>query len=546
MRCLLIDDDIPTVEVLRDMMDWHKFGIAQVMTAHNIQDAKLCFEAGIPDLIICDIEMPRGSGLEMIKWVRDNQFDCAFIFFTCHESFEFASTAISYDADSYLIKPFDKPKLETVLHKSVESLKQKRLLGEYSKLGETWLKNKDLVEKSFWRDVLNAIIPPRPDMIQVEILKRELSLSMDGKYILFLVSVAKTEIEKEWEDSTFHYAMSNLSSEAMFKRPNHDRVIAYQTDNQFYHVIIMDGETDLDSMKTRGERLIRLCKQYLKCVATCYISEGMAISQLANAKTELERLDESNLIFRGTLHFRKDAFQYDTKDQYMLDIDLFTLYFVQKEKVQIVNRLKKELERLAGQNKLDPKTLHSIREDFHQVVYALLARNNIQAHRLFEGEVAERLFQKSDNSVFDFMKWAHWITEKTIETINETRQSEGVVERVKRFIHENYNRDLNREDVAANVFLTSDYLAKTFKSETGCTIKEYLNEFRIKVAKQMLIESTASISHVAMETGFDTISYFSTVFKKVTGETPNAYRTKHNGVRSVQADTNENSTSHWR
>lgn len=536
MRCLLIDDDIPTVEVLRTTIDWPKFGISQVMTAHNIHDAKGWFEAGIPDLIICDIEMPRGSGLEMIQWVRDNQYDCAFIFFTCHESFEFASTAIAYKADSYLVKPFDKPKLEAVLHQSVETLKQKRLLGEYSKLGETWLKNKDLVEKSFWRDVLNAIIPPRPDMIQVEIRKRQLSLSVEGSYILFLISVSKTEMEKEWEDSTFSYAMSNLISEVMFNCTNHDRVIAHQTESQFYHAIILDGETDPDSLKTRGERLIRLCRHYLKCVATCYISEEMAISKLANAKTELERLDESNLIFRGTLHVRKDAFQYDTKETYMLDIDLFTTYFVQKEKVQIVNRLKKELETLAGQNKLDPKTLHSIREDFHQVVYALLARNNIQAHRLFEGEVAKRLFQQSDNSIFDFMKWAHLITEKTIETIDETRQSEGVVERVKRYIHENYNRELSREEVAANVYLTPDYLAKTFKSETGCTIKEYVNEFRIKVAKQMLIESTASVGHVAMETGFDTISYFSTVFKKVTGETPNAYRAKHTGIRSPQED----------
>ncbi|PYI52242.1 response regulator transcription factor [Paenibacillus flagellatus] len=527
MRCMLIDDDIPTVEVLRDMLDWHKLGIVQVVTAHNIQDAKSGFESGVPDLIICDIEMPRGSGLEMIQWVRDNRYDCAFIFFTCHESFEFASTAISYNADSYVVKPFDQQKLEAVLLKAVETIKQKRLLGEYSRLGEAWLKNKDLVEKSFWRDVLFAIIPPRPDLIQVEIRKRELSLAADGRYVLFLVSVTKTEIETEWEDSTFQYALSNLSSEALFKRPNHDRVMAYQTDDHYYHAVILDGDADPDSLKADGERLIRLCRQYLKCVATCYISEEMAISKLANAKTELERLDESNLIFRGTLHFRKDAFRYDTNDPYMLDIDLFTTLFVQKENVQIVNRLKKELEALANQNKLDPQTLYSIRQDFHQVVYALLARNNIQAHRLFEEEVAKRLFQKSDNSVFDFMKWAHFITEKTIATIDETRQSEGVVERVKRFIHENYNRDLNRDDVAATVFLTPDYLAKTFKSETGRTIKEYLNEYRIKVAKRMLVESTASIGYIAMDTGFDSISYFSTVFKKVTGETPNAYREKH-------------------
>src|SRR5690554_2607174 len=101
MNCLLIDDDIPTIDVLRDVVDWQIFGVTTVQSAHNIHDAKLLFEYGIPDIIICDIEMPKGYGIDMIKWVRENDHDCAFIFFTCHESFEFASTAISFHADAY-------------------------------------------------------------------------------------------------------------------------------------------------------------------------------------------------------------------------------------------------------------------------------------------------------------------------------------------------------------------------------------------------------------------------------------------------------------
>lgn len=79
-----------------------------MLTAHNIQDAKQLFEHGEPDLMICDIEMPRGSGIELIKWARERQYEGGFIFLTCHESFTFASQAISYDADSYLVKPLDK------------------------------------------------------------------------------------------------------------------------------------------------------------------------------------------------------------------------------------------------------------------------------------------------------------------------------------------------------------------------------------------------------------------------------------------------------
>ncbi|GJM79790.1 hypothetical protein HMSSN139_22860 [Paenibacillus sp. HMSSN-139] len=129
--------------------------------------------------------------------------------------------------------------------------------------------------------------------------------------------------------------------------------------------------------------------------------------------------------------------------------------------------------------------------------------------------------------MFDFMKWAHLMTEKAIETLKETLQSESVVERAKRFIHENYHWDISRDDVAASVFLTPDYLSKTFKNETGMSIIEYLNAHRIEMAKRMLAERPVSIGTVAAESGFDNLSYFSTVFKKLTGVTPNAYRSSH-------------------
>ncbi|ULO08997.1 helix-turn-helix domain-containing protein [Paenibacillus sp. 19GGS1-52] len=531
MRCMLIDDDIPTVEALRGIVNWDEFGITEVQTAHNIQDAKQLFDSGEPDLIICDIEMPRGSGIDMIQWTRERQYEGGFIFLTCHESFSFASKAISYNADSYLVKPLDKQELEAALRKSIELLKKKIMMGEYSKLGLAWLKNKDLVERGFWSDVLTAAISPRMQLIQSEMQKRELALSVHTDYQLLLVSVPRSQIERVWDESIFHYALSNLISEILISRVSLGRIIAYQADNVFYNAILIESGADMKWLQDSAEHIIQMCRQYLKCTATCYFSEKAAVSGLSQIKAELEQLDESNIIFRGKVHDQNEPFHYDTSERFTLDIELFTLLFVQKEKAQIVNRLKKELELLTSLNKLDSTTLHSIREDFLQVVYSLLSRQHIQAHRLFADEVSQQLAQNAESSVFDFMKWAQALTDKTVDSIKQVLQSEGVVERAKRYIHDNYAQDLSREDVAASVYLTADYLAKIFKNETGQTVKEYLNECRIRAAKQMLIESTTSIGDIAMDTGFDTISYFSTVFKKLTGETPIAYRSKHRTVR---------------
>ncbi|THF80315.1 helix-turn-helix domain-containing protein [Cohnella fermenti] len=529
MRCLLIDDDIPTVEALLRIVNWEEHGIRELATAYNIQDAKRLFEAARPDLIICDIEMPRGTGLDMIRWVREQEYDGGFIFFTCHESFEFASAAISYSADAYLVKPLDKAKLEGTLRKAVDALRQNRLLGEYSKLGLAWIKNREWVEKNFWRDVLTEAISPREDLIGSELRKRELALDARREYRLLLAGVPRSRIGERWESSIFQYALSNLVSESLFGQVNHDRIIPYQTESSFYVVALLEAPLEEEELRERGGRLIRLCDDYLKCTLTCYISERVPIAGMSRAREELERLDAANLLFRGKVHRQNEPLAYDTTERYALDMERFGLLFVQKEKAQIVNGLKKELETLAERNMLDPATLHSIREDFLQVVYSFLLRNHIQAHVLFADEAIQRLAQQADGGVFDFMKWAQAVTGKTIDSVRDALESEGVVEKAKRFIHDHYKQELSREDVAAHVFLTGDYLAKVFKSETGCTIKEYLNECRIQSAKRELLESKASVGDIALDSGFDTLSYFSTVFKKLTGETPNAYRSRHQG-----------------
>lgn len=531
MRCLLIDDDAPTLEALCSIIRWEDYGFSQVVKAHNIAEAKSGFSTGAPDLIICDIEMPQGSGIAMIQWVREQGYDCAFIFFTCHESFEFASTALKYHADSYLIKPIDERLLKDALLRSVESLRRRSRLGEYRKHGLAWLRNKALVEKGFWNEILTSTLSTRPELVQGEIVRRDLSFSVNQTFILMLLSARTSEIDEHWTASAFHYALSNLASEVLFDLPDADRLIPYKQEQQIYYAVIIDGETDGQMLKARGERLVGMCRQYLKCELTCYISEEQKISQLAECKSELEHMDKRNLIFRGAVYFQSDRFLYEAAEPYALDTRLYTELFAQMDKVQIVNRLKQTLERLVAQNKLDAVTMHSIREDFLQVVYAFLAQNNIQAHRLFSDNAAERLLQRSDHSVFDFMKWAHLITEKAIGTFKETLQSEGVVNRVKRFIHENYQRDLTRDDLAASVFLTPDYLSKMFKNETKMSMIEYLNVYRIEMARRMLVERSVSVGAVAAATGFDNLSYFSTVFKKMTGETPGGYRAKYKSVR---------------
>ena len=109
MWALLVDDDLATVRTLRAEIDWQKFGFADAREAYNVNGAiRLIEEADEPpELVVCDIEMPMGLGLDLLRWVREKELESEFIFLTCHENFSYASKAIEYRAGSYIVKPFD-------------------------------------------------------------------------------------------------------------------------------------------------------------------------------------------------------------------------------------------------------------------------------------------------------------------------------------------------------------------------------------------------------------------------------------------------------
>lgn len=528
MKALLVDDDIPTLEVIRDSIHWEAFGIYTVAMAYNISDAKNLIEDNTPAVIICDIEMPKGSGIELLKWVREKGHDCEFIFLTCHENFEFASTAINYNAVAYVTKPFNSNKTEAAIAKAVDAVAKRNHFQEYSEYGKYWVDSKPIMEKSFWRDILFHSITPKMNHIQAELVKRHLPQDMVHDYYIVLSCISKSQIDdSQWDDDTFKYAFCNLSSEIILDELDLTHIFSYIRNETFYNVIIVNNNLEMGVIISKCRKLIQVCDDYLQYKATCYVSEKTSIEHIARTREELEEQDRNNILSRGKVVFQKDRLERITKEQgeqYALDTGLFNKLLMEGEKVQIVNTLKKELETLAAEKRLDSSTLHSIRQDFMQIIYAALYKCEIQAHKLFSDDSSQKLFQSSENTVFDMMKWAAFITNRTVDYMKEVQKSESVVGKAKRFILQNYTRNISREDIALNVFLTPDYLSKIFKAETGIYIKDYINEIRIEKAKELLIHSNSSISDIACETGFENFSYFSTVFKKATGESPYTFR----------------------
>ena len=94
------------------------------------------------------------------------------------------------------------------------------------------------------------------------------------------------------------------------------------------------------------------------------------------------------------------------------------------------------------------------------------------------------------------------------------------------YIHENYNRKLPLEEIAASASVSKRECLRCFQTGLGESPFHYLIHYRIQQAKKLLTSTDMTITLIAMETGFSTSAYFGKIFLRECGQTPGEYRRK--------------------
>lgn len=520
MNLLIVDDDIPTTQAVRDCVEKMQLPIQQIEIAYNVVTAKTLLERKKIDIVICDIEMPKYSGIQLLAWVREKEWQQEFIFLTCHADFSYAARAIQYKADAYIIKPVNYTALKNALTQTVEKIAYRRELKRRSEYGELWLGRAERMENALWRELVFAdtVIGLKPDEPREE--HRKANINFEKNYQLVLCSVLQTNVlRRQWDVPTFQYAAGNIAGEVLFGKPCFARVFDYSRNGRIYIAVVADTAAET---RERCARLAQACKENLQCEMTVYVSGPCPIAQLCVQRRFWEQADVNNVARLAPVVENADQLTQQDRGA-SLDVGLLHELFRQGKAVEAVNVVRCTLETAEKGGQLSAQTLHSIQQDFMQVAFLCLAQEHILAHELFRDKSAKQLEAACKNSVFDMLKWIDYVVKKTVGAIAELRKSETVVEKIKRYIEENCCKELSRETIGQYAYLSPGYAAKLFKQETGYSLRDYTNECKLERAKHLLAEGKKNVSEVAASVGFDNFSYFSTLFKKHTGCSPSEY-----------------------
>lgn len=539
-RVLLVDDEMHAVRGLQAGVQWEKLGIREVHAAYSMKQAQEVFARTPIDVMVCDIEMPHGSGLDLLAWVREHRPDTVTVFLTCHSEFTYAQKAIQLDCFDYLLKPVDYGELASVLSRALDKRKKERERAffeeTYRHFARLWEEYRPLRKELFWKDIVEQTVPANPDKIKEHAERHQLAYSASMRHIPVYVRVQRWQVSlSERDERIMEYALQNAAVEKLCG--NHPDAAIVRFGSGAMLVLIPVADDGWDHQAAAGlqrdcREYIQLCKLYFRCDLCCYIGKPAFPHEMAAMYRRLQQSDRDNVtrVNEAILLIEHSG---NPRPIEPLPLGLWVEWLKAGEKDRLLADIARYLQAAQERQTLDAARLQRIYQDFMQAVFYVLYWKGLQAHEVFDGNLLTDRPDEVLQTVHTFQEWAEFVVEVVTDRMHYEQTSRSVIERVKQYIREQLGeQDLSRERIARHVYLNPDYLTRLFKKETGMSISDYLQQQRMEYAKHLLTHSDQPVSSVALSAGYANLSYFSTLFKKTTGLAPVEFRRQ---IRSTGA-----------
>ena len=519
MNIIIVDDEMIEVYWIVHNYEFRTWGIDKVLTAFNIMEAKNILDTEAVDIMLCDIEMPGGSGIELMTWVRQWNSEMQCIFLTCHADFAYASAVIKLGCVDYILKPTTKEMLDRVMSVAVRRLEENVNMRQMSRL---WMTHKPLVMKNFWSDLIYGNISCEVSEIQ----KHAESMGFPGLETMHIlpvfVSLRKNTAFMEPDEHVLAgYSVNNILREILLSPADRGVIIEYE-----HHWVVLcfeseNRENDVTDVYSKCHQIIQSFKSVISYCLCIYIGEFTKPSGLPGMVKELHLLNSSNVCPTNSVTgLGTKKFQWSIRDTDDIKI-IFKL--AQRGQLQeAADKVKLLLERpdIRYHSSLD--TLRELHHELMKSVLAYIQYRHIEPVKN-DSQVYGRLYAEVD-SIEKLKRWFLDMVQLLSDDAGNEAVDDVLTESICGYIREHISEKLSREELASVAGLNPDYMARIFKRSTGMIISDYIAAQRVDLAKKLLAETNISLIQIAEDVGFSEYPYFSLTFKKITGMTPRAYR----------------------
>jgi len=546
-RLLIVDDEPYIVDGLQELVkQWELPEELDVRSAYSADEALEAADLAKIDVCLTDIRMPGMDGIRLQGEMLRRWPQCKVIFLTGYDDFEYAQSAIRGGSVDYILKMESVDLIRGALERAVRELRaaeeKASLIGRAREQLEA---AKPMIRRDFLAGLLESSLGRNPEL-PGRLDELGVGLEADKPVALIVVGIDEWKAEFSSNDRRLLlYAAQNIAEEllsplfrlhampydrsklvlflqaseetAWRTRDAEDRAERLQTAcrsllDLSVSVAIADAPVRWEALPASFERLLKLLQHRIGPVGELIVVDRAGTAVGAPGGPEAPGL-------LGTLPDGRLPRANPGRTKALDEIwenggpeDFQRLYDEIRGGVSGAEHpvtVQKELYYAMASSFLS----YVIRWDLGEAL-----PEEFRAGRLMAME-AHRSWADIDAY---FLRLAGLLLEHR-ERERESRSTD-LIARLHAYIETHLGEDLSLNRLGEVVFLNASYLSRVYKQLTGTGLTEYITDYRIAKAKQLLADPGLKIQEIGSRVGFDSPSYFGQVFKRKTEMTPQEYR----------------------
>lgn len=516
---IVVDDETWICKLIRKIVDWEKIGFNIVANAGDGLTALKLIEEHKPDLVVTDIRMPGLDGLGLIKTVREKKIDVEFVIISGYSDFEYARNALIYDAFAYTLKPLDKDEFEKILYSVKDRITEKHRIKNKLESSDTVMLEGEL------RKIIDNI---NRDISQKTLNDRFNTNFMEGPF--YTVIFKQDFFTKERYDDAYQHFLYDTKKKYA---DNFQEIVYFSGKTKDQTVFIINLKDETQDVNNVMKDIIRSFdeKDFSKNF-TLTISIGSRVSSInetgvsyesaANAMKARVILGVGRVISAkeeaGRIVDTKGIIDIRAKKKLSALLDVFDTENAFAE----IKTIFSDAEKKSAVNLL---SYHIASYEIIDMLFEIMQKKGVQ-HKSGISRQQAAMFVDGCRSVKEIENYIALLIKEFQDSYLGERHDNGekLITEIKRFISENYMININLDDIAKLVCLSPTYVSEIFKRKTGENFSEYLIDYRIEIAKDMLKDIRYKVVDVSQMVGYTDSKYFSRLFKKKVGVNPTDYR----------------------
>lgn len=519
IKAIIVEDELIIRNALQRHIPWNDLGIGMVETAENAEEALKICEEYQPDIVVSDIMMRDMNGVAMCRELRKMYPECQLIYISGYSDKEYLKAAIELSAVDYVEKPIAPPVL-------IEAIK--KALGVVRRLKEENEVKNHLEENRFniKSKVLHSLImaDDSDENLDKNIIHSNL-FSEDTNNMRICLMHASGKI------TNFRRLKPELDLKLQEVCSNDPFGYYFQMLDDFNIVLLLcsrDGllEKEGPMMQKISEGIITTSFQFLEFY--------LAIGDIRLTPRELAGSYQSALNSLKCLSF-KGYRKYSYADEPFTDRH-FKYGEEQLEKLSFAlsSQAMEEVSQILEDTyesfiKEQALLNNSVRNIYYNLDHCIIKveKNMLSLKQEDIDQIMENSSKQID-SAMTFMELHNYVTKHAESVFNKSRlvaQNNSAVRQLLDIIHNEFgNADLSVNYLAERVFLTPTYLSTLFKKDIGVPIGQYMSNYRMEKAKQLLKDKRYKLYQISNLVGCSDSNYFAKIFKRQIGVTPSEYR----------------------